>query len=139
MKILIADGSAVMRKIIRQLLENLGYLSVAEASDGAEAVALFKAGQFNLVLTDWSMPNKTGLELIRGVRETGSTVPIIVITTEAETEQIADAISIGATDYVTKPFDQSKLHTILNKHAAAQSDDANTTALDARTRCCESS
>ncbi|MCE5266916.1 MAG: response regulator [Planctomycetaceae bacterium] len=121
MKVLLADDSGVMRKIIRRLLEDVGVLSATEASDGDQAVALFKAGHFELVLTDWNMPNKSGLEVVREIRALGSTVPIIMITTEAEKERIADAIFAGATDYLVKPFDQDKLRAMLNNHLAAKS------------------
>ncbi|MEN6452277.1 MAG: response regulator [Thermoguttaceae bacterium] len=116
MRVLLADDSGVMRKIIRRLLEDVGVLSATEAADGAELISLFKTGQYDLILTDWNMPNKSGLEVVREIRATGSTVPIIMITTEGEKERIADAIFAGATDYLVKPFDQNKLRTMLNNH-----------------------
>jgi two-component system chemotaxis response regulator CheY len=124
MKVLLADDSAVMRKIIRRLLEEVGVLSATEASDGVEAVALFRAGQFDLVLTDWNMPNKSGLDVVREIRAMGTAVPIIMITTEAEKERIADAIFAGASDYLVKPFDQNKLREMLNNHIAAETGDS---------------
>jgi two-component system, chemotaxis family, chemotaxis protein CheY len=123
MRVLFADDSTVMRKIIRHLLEDVGVLSATEAADGAEAVARFKAGRFDLVLTDWNMPNKSGLDVVREIRATGSAVPIIMITTEAEKSRIADAICAGASDYLVKPFDQNKLREMLNNHVAAKSGD----------------
>jgi two-component system, chemotaxis family, chemotaxis protein CheY len=124
MKVLLVDDSAVMRRIIRSLLEEVGVSSPKEASDGAEALALFSAGQFDLVLTDWNMPNKSGLELVREIRATGSTVPIVMITTEGEKERIADAIFAGASDYLVKPFDRQKLREMLDKHVNAKSADS---------------
>ncbi|MEN6459495.1 MAG: response regulator [Thermoguttaceae bacterium] len=121
MKVLLADDSAVMRKIIRRLLEDVGVQLATEAADGEEAVSLFKADQYDLVLTDWNMPNKTGLDVVREIRAMGSTIPIIMITTEGEKERIADAIFAGATDYLVKPFDQNKLREMLNNHIAAKS------------------
>ena len=121
MKVLLADDSGTMRKIIRRLLEEVGVPSITEAADGAEAIASFKAGKFDLVLTDWNMPNKSGLEVVREIRATGSTVPIIMITTEAEKDRIADAILAGATDYLVKPFDQRKLRRMLEDQVRANS------------------
>jgi two-component system chemotaxis response regulator CheY len=108
------DDSSVMRKIIRRLLEEVGVLSTQEAADGVEAMALFKANGFDLVLTDWNMPNMNGLELVQAIRGTGAKVPIIMITTEAEKERIALAINAGASDYMVKPFDKETLCTMLS-------------------------
>ena len=124
MKVLLADDSAVMRKIIRRLLEEVEVSSIVEAADGAEAVASFNAGRFDLVLTDWNMPNKSGLEVVREIRATGSAVPIIMITTEAEKERIADAVLAGASDYLVKPFDQAKLRGMLESHVKAKAGDS---------------
>jgi two-component system, chemotaxis family, chemotaxis protein CheY len=121
MKVLLAEDSTVMRKIIRHLLEDVGVLSATEAADGAEAMEMFKAGEFDLVLTDWNMPNKTGLQVVREIRESGSTIPIIMITTEAEKSRIADAILAGASDYLVKPFDHNKLREMLTTHIAVKS------------------
>jgi two-component system, chemotaxis family, chemotaxis protein CheY len=121
MRVLLAEDSGVMRKIIKGLLEDVGILAVTEAADGAEAIASFNAGEFDLVLTDWNMPNKSGLDVVREIRATGSVVPIIMITTEAEKERIADAIHAGASNYLVKPFDHKKLCDMLNNHMAAQS------------------
>jgi two-component system, chemotaxis family, chemotaxis protein CheY len=121
MRVLLAEDSTVMRKIIRHLLEDVGVLSATEAADGAEAMELFKAGEFDLVLTDWNMPNKTGIQVVREIRATGSTIPIIMITTEGEKSRIADAILAGASDYLVKPFDHNKLRDMLNSQIAAKS------------------
>ncbi len=69
LKVLLADDSSMMRRIIRSLLEEVGVTSPVEAADGAEAIALFKAGEFDLVLSDWSMPNKGGLEVVKEIRD----------------------------------------------------------------------
>ena len=121
MKILLAEDSTVMRKIIRRLLEDVGVESVKEAADGAEAISLFSAGKFDMVLTDWNMPNKSGLDVVREIRAMGSEVPIIMITTEGEKERIAGAIFAGVSDYLVKPFDHAKLREILTNHMAAES------------------
>jgi len=83
-RVLIADDSGMMRKIVRRALLSVGIWTAMEAVDGDEALALFKPGEFDLVLTDWNMPGKSGLEVIRGIRARDASVPIIMITTEAE-------------------------------------------------------
>ncbi len=122
-RVLLVDDSSVMRKIIRRLLEEVGVLSTQEAADGVEAMALFNANGFDLVLTDWNMPNMNGLELVQAIRATNSKVPIIMITTEAEKARIATAINAGASDYMVKPFDKETLCSMLSnrlKDAAAE-------------------
>jgi two-component system chemotaxis response regulator CheY len=101
---LVADDSGTMRKIIIRSLNAVGIADVTEAGDGQEALAKFGESPFDLVLTDWNMPNKTGLEVIEGIRASGSKVPIVMITTEAEKRRVLDAIRAGVTDYLIKPF-----------------------------------
>ena len=87
-----------------------------EAADGSEAVSLFKPGDFDMVLTDWNMPGKTGLEVIQEIRTQDADVPIIMITTEAEKGRVMQAIQAGVTDYLVKPFTADTLREKLNKH-----------------------
>jgi two-component system chemotaxis response regulator CheY len=115
MRALVADDSGTIRKIIIRSLNHVGITDVAEAADGAEALAMFSQGQFGLVLTDWNMPNKNGLEVIEGIRGQGSQVPILMITTEAEKRRVLDAIRAGVTDYLVKPFDSDVLREKLKK------------------------
>src|SRR5262245_23407138 len=114
-KVLVADDSGVMRKIIIRSLNSCGITDVVEANDGAEAVAKFKEHSFDLVMTDWNMPNKTGLEVVQEIRAAGSTVPIIMITTEAETSRVRDAIQAGVNDYLAKPFENDLLRQKIDK------------------------
>ncbi len=102
--VLVADDSGTMRKIIIRSLNAVGIKSILEAADGAQAVALFKPGEFDLVLTDWNMPGKTGLEVTRELRALDPKVPIIMITTEAEKRRVVEAVEAGVTDYLVKPF-----------------------------------
>ncbi len=122
-RVLLADDSATMRKIIVRLLDEVGVEMPTEAADGAEAIELFKAGQFDLVLTDWNMPNKNGLEVVREICAMNATLPIIMITTEAEKGRVAEALQMGVSDYIVKPFDREKLRAKLednlNKQPAA--------------------
>jgi two-component system chemotaxis response regulator CheY len=114
-KVLVADDSGVMRKIIIRALNNCGVTEIVEAADGAEAVAKFKEHGADLVMTDWNMPNKTGLDVVKEIRASGSDVPIIMITTEAETTRVKDAIAAGVTDYLAKPFDSGLLRQKIDK------------------------
>jgi two-component system chemotaxis response regulator CheY len=108
-KVLVADDSGVMRKIIIRALNSCGVTDIVEAADGAEAVDKFKSQGADLVMTDWNMPNKTGLEVAKEIRASGSDVPIIMITTEAETSRVKEAIQAGVNDYLAKPFDNELL------------------------------
>jgi two-component system chemotaxis response regulator CheY len=113
---LVADDSRVMRRIIIRALEEVGIQNVVEANDGEEALAEFGKQEFSLVLTDWNMPQKNGLEVIQGIRATGSKVPIIMITTESEKARVFSAIEAGVTDYLVKPFDTETLRGKVEKH-----------------------
>ena len=117
--VLVADDSGTMRKIIIRSLNAAGITSVTEAGDGSQAVALFKPGAFHLVLTDWNMPGKTGIDVIKEIRAQDAAVPIIMITTEAEKSRVLQAIQAGVTDYLVKPFTADMLREKLNRHVAA--------------------
>mgnify|MGYP002623486216 CR=1 FL=1 len=116
-KVLVADDSGVIRKIVVRALNACGVTDIVEAGDGAEALTQFQQQPFDLVLTDWNMPNKTGLELIQDIRGGGSDVPIIMITTEAEKKAVLQAIQAGVSDYLTKPFEADALREKINKFA----------------------
>jgi two-component system, chemotaxis family, chemotaxis protein CheY len=118
-KVLVADDSGVMRKIIVRSLNAVGVTDTVEAANGQEAIDLFMSDSFDLVLTDWNMPEKTGLDVVTEVRATGSTVPIIMVTTEAQKGQVVAAIQAGVTDYLTKPFEPEDLRAKLDKFVTA--------------------
>jgi len=115
-KVLVADDSSTMRKIILRSLQAVGVKDVAEAADGQEAIALFAPGKFDLVLTDWNMPGMNGLELLKAIRAQDTTIPVIMVTTEAEKSRILEAIQAGVTDYLVKPFQPDALREKLEKH-----------------------
>lgn len=115
-RVLVADDSSTMRKIIIRSLQAVGVPGAIEASDGAEAVDLFKPGEFDLVLTDWNMPGKSGLEVIQEIRRQDGSVPIIMVTTEAERARVVQAIQAGVSDYLVKPFTAETLREKLEKH-----------------------
>jgi len=115
-RVLVADDSSTMRKIILRSLQAVGVEDVTEAADGSEAVSLFKPGEFEMVLTDWNMPGKTGLEVIEEIRGQDAKVPIIMVTTEAEKGRVMQAIQAGVSDYLVKPFTADTLREKLEKH-----------------------
>ncbi len=118
-KVLVADDSSTMRKIIIRSLQAVGIPEATEAADGNEAVSMFKPGEFNLVLTDWNMPGKTGLEVVKEIRAQDAKVPIIMVTTEAEKGRVMQAIEAGVSDYLVKPFTADTLRQKLEKHGCA--------------------
>jgi two-component system chemotaxis response regulator CheY len=115
-KVLVADDSGTMRAIIVRSLNSLGVSDVVQAEDGTKAVELFQPGVFDLVLTDWNMPGKTGLEVIQEIRKLDANVPVIMITTESDKARVVQAIQAGVTDFVVKPFDSKVLREKLTKY-----------------------
>lgn len=105
MKALVVDDSAVMRKILIGALGRAGITDVDQASDGQEAVAAVGATEFGLILMDWNMPNMLGIDAVRAIRAAGKTVPIIMVTTEAEKSRVLEALKAGANNYIIKPFE----------------------------------
>ena len=103
-KTILADDSGVMRKIILRALNALEVTDVTEAVDGAEALEFFKAESFDLVLSDWNMPNMSGLELVTALRAEGNEVPFGFVTSESTAEQFAAGIGAGAAFLLSKPF-----------------------------------
>lgn len=116
-KVLVVDDSGTMRKIIARSLNSAGFNEVVEAADGVEGMAAFQQQPFHLVMTDWNMPNKSGLELTREIRASGSKVPIFMVTTEGERSRVVEAIQAGITDYLVKPFTADALREKLGKFA----------------------
>jgi len=106
MKILVVDDFGTMRKIIKNLLKELGYTNVDEAEDGAMALEKLKEGSFNFVITDWNMPNMPGIELLKAIRVTEGIkdMPILMVTAEAEKEKVVAAVQAKVNNYVVKPF-----------------------------------
>jgi two-component system chemotaxis response regulator CheY len=117
-KVLLADDSRTMRTIIRRSLEAVGVADITEAEDGDQAVQAFQPGAFDLVVTDWNMPGKTGLEVVQVIRTQDTTVPIFMVTTEAEKSRVLQAIQAGVSDYLVKPFNSDVLKEKLSKHCA---------------------
>jgi two-component system chemotaxis response regulator CheY len=116
LRVLVADDSTSMRKLIVRSLQAAGAEAVTEACDGDEAVAQYAAGEFDLVLTDWNMPGKSGLEVVREIRAQDAGAKILMITTEAENSRVAQAMEAGVSDYLVKPFTAAALRDMLAKH-----------------------
>ena len=115
-RVLVADDSSTMRKIILRSLSAVGVPTAVEAADGDEAVNLFNPGEFDLVLTDWNMPDKNGLEVVQEIRKQDKEIPVIMVTTEAEKSRVMEAIQAGVSDYLVKPFTADTLREKLEKH-----------------------
>jgi len=105
-KILIVDDFVTMRRIVKNLLKQLGYENITEAEDGEQAYAKLKGGGFAFVVSDWNMPNLDGLGLVQKVRSDPElkTLPFLMVTAEAEKEKVIEAIKAGVSNYVVKPF-----------------------------------
>lgn len=104
MRFMLVDDSSTMRKIQRRTLEKMGYQEVIEAEDGQQGLQLMESTPPDVVITDWNMPNMNGLELVKAIRSNNKTIPIIMITTEAEKSKVVEAIKAGVSDYLIKPF-----------------------------------
>ncbi len=117
MKFLVVDDFSTMRRIVRNLLKEAGYLNVDEAEDGQVGLAKLKAGKFDFVITDINMPNMTGFDLIRGMRAepTLAKIPVLVVSAEAKKEDIVNAAQAGANGYIVKPFTKVTLEEKLGK------------------------
>jgi two-component system chemotaxis response regulator CheY len=117
MKFLVVDDFATMRRIVRNLLKELGFLNVDEAEDGNVALQKLRASKFDFIVTDWNMPNMTGIELLRQVRADPELkhLPVLMVTAEAKKENIIEAAQAGASGYVVKPFTAVTLDEKLQK------------------------
>ena len=114
MKFLVVDDFSTMRRIIKNLLHDLGYPNVAEADDGKTALPMLQAGGFDFLITDWNMAGMPGLELIKAVRADTklAKMPVLMLTAEAKREQIIEAAQAGVNGYVIKPFTAETLKEI---------------------------
>ena len=109
MKILLVDDSKSLRSIERGMLEQLGYTQFEEAADGLDALSKVGAFQPDLILLDWNMPRMNGIDFLKSFRQTNKATPVIMVTTEAEKEQVVEAIKAGVTNYLVKPFTREQL------------------------------
>jgi len=125
LRYLIVDDYSTMRRIVKNLLQELGYQNIQEADDGQTAWPMLQTGNFDFVITDWNMPLMPGLELLKAIRadEKLKNLPVLMVTAEAKREQIVEAAQAGVSGYVVKPFTaetlKQKLEKILQARSAA--------------------
>ncbi|MGS2717534.1 chemotaxis response regulator CheY [Eionea flava] len=117
MKILIVDDFSTMRRIIKNLLRDLGFTNTQEADDGLTALPMLKGGDFDFLVTDWNMPGMTGIELLKEVRADDklANLPTLMVTAEAKKDQIVEAAQAGVNGYVVKPFTAQALKEKIEK------------------------
>ncbi|MBQ9274578.1 MAG: chemotaxis response regulator CheY [Succinivibrio sp.] len=116
-KILIVDDFSTMRRIIKNLLRDLGFNNTHEADDGATALPMLEAGDFQFVVTDWNMPIMQGIDLLRNIRKSPKlkALPVLMVTAEAKRDQIVEAAKAGVNGYIVKPFTAATLKAKLDK------------------------
>jgi two-component system chemotaxis response regulator CheY len=117
MKILVVDDFSTMRRIVRNILKQLGYSNVIEADDGSTALDTLKNEKIDFIVSDWNMPKMTGLELLKLVRGDDSlkSIPFLMVTAEAKKENITDALQSGVSNYIVKPFTAETLREKIEK------------------------
>ena len=116
-RFLVVDDFSTMRRIVRNLLKELGYTNVDEAEDGAVALQKLNSSPFDFVVTDWNMPNMDGLTLLQTIRQTPHLkhLPVLMVTAEAKKENIIAAAQAGASGYIVKPFTAATMSEKLEK------------------------
>ncbi|MEJ2687135.1 MAG: chemotaxis response regulator CheY, partial [Gammaproteobacteria bacterium] len=124
---LIVDDFSTMRRIIKNLLRDLGFNNTQEADDGNSALPVLQSGNFDFLITDWNMPGMTGIDLLKAVRADAKLagLPVLMVTAEAKKDQIVEAAQAGVNGYIVKPFTavtlKEKIDKIFERLAAAQS------------------
>ena len=126
MKILVVDDFSTMRRIIKNLLRDLGFNNTHEADDGNTALPMLKSGSYDFLITDWNMPGMQGIDLLREVRadEKLATLPVLLVTAESKKDQIVMAAEAGVNGYIVKPFNaatlEEKIKNIFKRIEAAK-------------------
>ena len=117
MKVLVVDDFSTMRRIVKNLLRDLGCTNIQEADDGSTALPMLQGGDFDFVVTDWNMPGMQGIDLLKAIRadEKLAHIPVLLITAEAKKEQIVMAAQAGVNGYIVKPFTAATLKEKLDK------------------------
>ncbi|HHH48731.1 MAG TPA: chemotaxis protein CheY [Gammaproteobacteria bacterium] len=117
MKILIVDDFSTMRRIIKNLLRDLGFSNTQEADDGLTALPMLQAGGFDFLVTDWNMPGMQGIDLLKAVRADAelASLPVLMVTAEQKREQIIEAAQAGVNGYIVKPFTAQTLKEKIDK------------------------
>jgi two-component system, chemotaxis family, chemotaxis protein CheY len=117
MKILIVDDMSTMRRIVKNIVKQLGFANVEEAENGQEALEKLRAESFGFIISDWNMPVMTGIELLRAIRADDKlkAIPLLMVTAEAQKENLVEAIKAGVSNYIVKPFTAEVLQEKMNK------------------------
>ena len=117
MKILVVDDMATMRRIVKNILKQLGFASVEEAENGQEALQKLRADSFGFVVSDWNMPVMTGIDMLRAIRadEKLKALPVLMVTAEAQQANLVEAIQAGVSNYIVKPFTAETLQEKMSK------------------------
>jgi two-component system, chemotaxis family, chemotaxis protein CheY len=120
MRILVVDDFATMRKIVRNVLKQINQTDVAEAENGKAALAVLRAEQIGLIISDWIMPEMTGIDFLRACKDDPDLkrIPFIMVTAEAQKESVIEAIKGGVDNYIVKPFTPDKLQAAINQAMA---------------------
>ncbi len=116
-KILVVDDFATMRRIVKNVLKQIGFTNITEADDGVTALEQLKSSSFDLIVSDWNMPKMTGLELLKTVRgmDEYKSIPFLMVTAEAQKQNVVEAVQAGVSNYVVKPFTADQLTEKLEK------------------------
>lgn len=116
-KVLVVDDFSTMRRILKNILKQIGYSDIEEAEDGNSALVRLRQGGYGLVVSDWNMPNMTGLDLLKAIRADSAlnNMPVLMVTAEAKKENVVDAIKAGVNNYVVKPFTADVLKEKIEK------------------------
>ncbi len=122
MKILIVDDFATMRKILKNILKELGYTDLLEAEDGQAALEILRREKVDLVISDWNMPNMDGLSLLKAIRsdEALKDTPVLMVTAEAQKQNVLEAVKAGVNNYVVKPFTPEVIQEKISKIFASR-------------------
>ncbi len=117
MKILVVDDFSTMRRIIKNLLRDIGFTNVTEADDGTSALPMLEKGNFDFIVTDWNMPGMQGIDLLKAIRKDPelAALPVLMVTAESKKDQIVTAVQAGVNGYVLKPFTAQTLKEKIEK------------------------
>ena len=117
MKILVVDDMVTMRRIVKNILKQLGFVNVEEAENGQEALQKLQADTYGFVVSDWNMPVMTGIDMLRAIRadEKLKTIPVLMVTAEAQQSNLVEAVQAGVSNYIVKPFTAETLQEKIAK------------------------
>ena len=114
LKFLVVDDFSTMRRIVRNLLKELGFNNVEEAEDGLDALNKLQAGGYGFVISDWNMPNMDGLQALKKIKEGDSSAKVVMCTAMGQESMVVDAIKSGAKDFIVKPFNADRIVQTVN-------------------------